>query len=135
MPSVWAGLSRACSKAPGRHLFAWGPYFMEFDDRADAEMYHVAWVLAALGHTLRLKIWCMLVPYGSNGLSVESIAAQLAVPTSSLLFHLQQMTRAGVLWQHRLSHRTMYGVNRDVWDRSCDFINRRSPGEAIEAPF
>ena len=66
---------------------------MESDDRVGAEMYDVASVLAALGHELRLKVWFMLVPYGSRGLSAGSVAAQLAVPPSTLLFHLQRMTK------------------------------------------
>src|ERR1700734_15546 len=95
-------------------------------------MYQMAAVLAALGHRLRLRIWFLLIPYGSDGLSGGSIAAQLAVPAPTLLFHLQRMVEAGVLWQKRdSSHQAFYGVNRDVVDRSCDFINGRSEMPAI----
>ena len=107
---------------------------MESDDRFGAEMYDVASVLAALGHELRLKVWFMLVPYGSHGLSAGSVAAQLAVPPSTLLFHLQRMTQAGILWRRHSSHQAIYGVNRDVVDRSCDFITGRSVRRAIGSP-
>jgi hypothetical protein len=112
---VEMGEYRACSAEPSRGRF------ME-------ETYHIASVLAALGHKLRLEVWCLLVPCGSHGLSAGSIAAQLAVPASTLLFHLQRMTEAGILWQRHSSHQTIYGVNRDVVDRSCDFIKGRSWG-------
>ena len=113
-----------CSKIGGHS-------FMEADDRDGAKMYQTAAVLAALGHKLRLRIWFTLIPYGSDGLSGSSIAAQLAVPASTLLFHLQRMVEAGVLWQTRSSHQTFYGVNWDIVDRSCDFINGRSEMPAI----
>ena len=103
------------------------------NDRDGAEMYRVASVLAALGHKLRLEVWCILAPSGSRGLPVGSIAAQLAVPPSVLLFHLQQMTQAGILLQRRSNHQTIYAVDKDVLDRSCDFIKVRSVGQAIEA--
>jgi hypothetical protein len=49
------------------------------------------------------------------------------VPASTLLFHLQRMMEAGILWQRHSSQQTIYGVNQDVVDRSCDFIKGRSP--------
>ena len=109
---------------------------MEPDDRAGAEMYQIASALAALGHKLRLKVWCILMPHGSRGLSARSIAAQLAVRPSLLSFHLQQMTQAGVLCQRRSSHQTIYAVHQDVVARSCglllsgagDRIAHRCPG-------
>ena len=102
-------------------------------DYPDTEL-NFAIVLAALGHRLRLEVWRMLVPYGLCGLPAGSIAARLAVPPSSLSFHLQQMTQAGILCQRRSSRQIVYAVNRDVLDRLCDFIKSQSVGQAIGSP-
>ena len=90
-------------------------------------------VLAALGHRLRLQLWRMLVPHGPRGLSAGSIATQLAVAPSSLSFHLQQMTQAGILMQRRSSRRIIYAVNSEVVDDLCDFLASHSLCPAIPA--
>ena len=87
--------------------------------------------LAALGHSLRLEIWRMLLPYGSIGLSAGLIAARLVIPPSSLSFHLQQMTHAKVLLQRRSSRQIIYAVNDGAVDRLWDFLNR---GEGFPIP-
>jgi DNA-binding transcriptional ArsR family regulator len=73
-------------------------------------------VLAALGHAVRLSLWRMLLPYGSDGLSAGTIAERMAIIHSSLSFHLRQMTQAGVLRQRRSSRNIVYAVNVDVMD-------------------
>ena len=71
-------------------------------------------VLAALGHTVRLSVWRMLLPYGANGLPAGTIAEQMAIIPSSLSFHLRQMTQAGILVQRRSSRHMIYAVNPDI---------------------
>src|SRR4051812_15294843 len=41
-------------------------------------------VLSALGHAVRLSLWRMLLPYGSDGLSAGTIAERMAIIPSSL---------------------------------------------------
>src|SRR5690348_5259463 len=62
--------------------------------RVDAKT--AASVANALGHRLRMQILCILV-LKENGLSAGALSAQLKVVPSSLSFHLQQLTRAGIL--------------------------------------
>jgi ArsR family transcriptional regulator, arsenate/arsenite/antimonite-responsive transcriptional repressor len=90
-------------------------------------------VLATLGHKLRLELWAMLVPYGPSGLSAGSIAARLAIAPSSLSFHLQQMTQAGILVQRRSSRRIIYSANNEVIASLCAFL-AISAGSAIQTP-
>jgi DNA-binding transcriptional ArsR family regulator len=73
-------------------------------------------ILAALGHAVRLSLWRMLLPYGSDGLSAGTIAKRMAIIPSSLSFHLRQMTQAGVLRQRRSSRNIVYAVNVDVME-------------------
>ena len=92
---------------------------------------HAAIVFAALGHRIRLELWRLLVPYGSRGLSAGHIAAQIGIAPSSLSFHLQQMTRAGVLTQCRSRRQIIYAVNTGVVNGVCSFIARHSTGQVI----
>ena len=78
--------------------------------------------LVALGHSLRLEVWRMLLPHGPLGLTAGSIAERLSVAPSSLSFHLQQMTQGRVLIQRRSSRHIIYAVNNEVVDALCDFL-------------
>lgn len=80
--------------------------------------------LAALGHSLRLEVWRMLLPYGPTGLTAGLIAERLTVAPSSLSFHLQQMTQGRVLIQRRSSRHIIYAVNDEVVVSLCDFLVR-----------
>lgn len=95
---------------------------------------HAVLVLAALGHKLRFELWRMLSSYGSLGLSAGHIAARLGVPPSSLSFHLQQMTRAGILMQRRSSRQMMYAVNSRIVDGLNLFLRQHSNGHVIRMP-
>ena len=48
--------------------------------------------LGALAHDTRLAVYRLLVQRGPDGLSAGLIAQALALPPSSLTFHLQQLT-------------------------------------------
>ena len=74
-------------------------------------------LFSALGHAVRLSLWRLLLPYGSNGLPAGNIANQMSLVPSSLSFHLRQMTEAGVLVQRRCSRNMVYAVNFDVLDK------------------
>ncbi|MGD0104706.1 MAG: helix-turn-helix domain-containing protein [Rhodopila sp.] len=89
--------------------------------------------LAALGHGLRLAVWRMLVPYGRVGLAAGVISAELAVPPSSLSFHLQQMVQGGVLVQRRSSRQIIYAVNDETIESLCDFLSNAG-GAIIRLP-
>jgi ArsR family transcriptional regulator len=67
--------------------------------------------LGALAHEHRLAIYRMLVERGPNGLAAGLIAEQLAVPPSSLTFHLQHLLRAGLVTQRRMSRQLIYAAD------------------------
>ncbi len=92
------------------------PFNNKMDDR------HAVMVLAALAHALRLRLWCILLPHGKLGLSAGCIAGKLDIAPSSLSFHLQQMTHAGVLSQRRCDRRIIYAVNAEAIDALRAFL-------------
>jgi len=70
--------------------------------------------LGALAQEHRLALFRLLVQAGEDGLAAGAIAAALAIPNSSLSFHLAQLGRAGLIRQERrhrsLIYRADYGA-------------------------
>jgi DNA-binding transcriptional ArsR family regulator len=67
--------------------------------------------LAALAHEHRLAIFRMLVEAGPEGLPAGTIATRLKLAPSSLTFHLQNLQRAGLLTQERMSRQLIYSAD------------------------
>src|SRR5579864_3773999 len=67
--------------------------------------------LAALAHETRLALYRMLVERGPDGLPAGVIADRLAVPPSSLTFHVQHLHRAGLLTQRRVGRQLIYAAD------------------------
>lgn len=67
--------------------------------------------LGALAHDTRLGIFRLLVQQGPTGLSAGDIAEKLAVPPSSLSFHLAHLRRAGLVLQRRESRQLIYSTH------------------------
>jgi ArsR family transcriptional regulator len=67
--------------------------------------------LSALAHEHRLAIYRLLVRHGVDGLPAGVIAEQLGLVPSSLTFHLQHLTRAGLLTQRRLGRQIFYATD------------------------
>jgi len=109
---------RVCRRRAVR--LALGPETGKAMQSADA-----AAAFAALGHSLRIEVWRMLLECGSLGLPAGTIAARLAVAPSSLSFHLQQMIQGHVLLQRRCSRQIIYMINDDVTDALRAFLSGR----------
>ena len=67
--------------------------------------------LGALAHETRLAVFRLLVQRGPDGLPAGAISQTLGLPPSSLTFHLQQLTRAGLITQRRLSRQLIYATD------------------------
>lgn len=67
--------------------------------------------LGALAQEHRLKLFRLLVQAGDNGMSAGAIADALAVPNSSLSFHLTQLRNAGLILQERQHRSLIYRAN------------------------
>jgi ArsR family transcriptional regulator, arsenate/arsenite/antimonite-responsive transcriptional repressor len=78
----------------------------------------------ALGHKLRMQILYKLAPFRERGLSAGSLSMELEIVPSSLSYHLQQMTRAGVLIARPDGRSMFYSVNHDVVAALCDCLLR-----------
>ena len=66
----------------------------------------VVGALAALAQEHRLRLFRLLVQAGEGGMAAGAIADALGIPNSSLSFHLNQLSRAGLVTQER-RHRSL----------------------------
>lgn len=67
--------------------------------------------LGALAHEHRLAIFRLLVEHGPDGLPAGVIAESVGLVPSSLTFHLQHLTRSGLLTQRRQSRQIFYAAD------------------------
>ena len=70
--------------------------------------------LAALAHPVRLRVFRALVVSGPKGLTPGVMQEGLAVPATTLSFHLKELAAAGLVTQERASRNLVY---RAAYDR------------------
>lgn len=64
--------------------------------------------LAALAHSVRLRLFRALVVAGPGGLTPTVLADQLEVAGNTLSFHLKELTHAGLVTQERQGRNLIY---------------------------
>ena len=70
--------------------------------------------LAALAHSVRLRVFRALVVAGPEGLTPGVLAEQLEVASTALSFHLKELAHAGLISQERSGRNLIY---RAAFDR------------------
>jgi ArsR family transcriptional regulator len=78
--------------------------------------------LSALAHAHRLGAYRRLVEAGPGGLNAGTLAARLALPSSSLTFHLQHLHRAGLVTQTRRGRELIYAADFEVMRALVDYL-------------
>jgi ArsR family transcriptional regulator, arsenate/arsenite/antimonite-responsive transcriptional repressor len=86
--------------------------------------------LAALAHQHRLAAFRLLVEAGPNGLAAGLVAERLGIPPSSLTFHLQQLFRAELITQRRLSRQLIYATNFETMNALLGYLTENCCGDA-----
>jgi ArsR family transcriptional regulator, arsenate/arsenite/antimonite-responsive transcriptional repressor len=84
--------------------------------------------LGALAHETRLAVYRLLVQRGPDGLSAGTIAQALELSPSSLTFHLQQLTHAGLITQRRLSRQLIYATDFAVMNALMGYLTENCCG-------
>ena len=64
--------------------------------------------LAALAQPVRLQVFRALVVAGPEGLTPGALVEALAVPGTSLSFHLKELVHAGLVSQERIGRNLLY---------------------------
>lgn len=79
--------------------------------------------LAALAQQTRIEIFRLLASLLPEGLPATEIATKLAVAPTTLSFHLQQLTQAGLLVQRRESRKLIYSVDAEGMSNLLGFLS------------
>jgi DNA-binding transcriptional ArsR family regulator len=86
--------------------------------------------LGALAHEHRLAVYRLLVERGPDGLAAGAIAERIGLVPSSLTFHLQNLRRAGLITQRRLSRQLFYAVDFTVMNALVGYLTENCCGSA-----
>ena len=84
--------------------------------------------LGALAQETRLDLFRLLVTVGPEGLPAGVIAERLGVLPASLSFHLQQLVRAGLITQRRLSRQIIYSADYSAMNDLLAYLTENCCG-------
>ena len=90
--------------------------------------------LGALAQETRLDLFRLLVTEGPAGLPAGVIAERLGVLPASLSFHLQQLVRAGLITQRRLSRQLIYSAEYGAMNKLMAYLTENCCGVGVCAP-
>jgi DNA-binding transcriptional ArsR family regulator len=85
--------------------------------------------LSALAHEHRLAIYRLLVERGPAGLSAGTIGERVGLLPSSLTFHLQNLQRAGLITQQRISRQLIYSADFDAMNGLIGYLTENCCGQ------
>lgn len=86
--------------------------------------------LSALAQEHRLQLFRLLVQAGTEGMAAGELARAIAIPNSSLSFHLGHLTRAGLIEQRRQGRSLIYTANYRTMDRLIAYLMENCCGGA-----
>lgn len=86
--------------------------------------------LGALAQEHRLAAFRLLIQTGDTGMAAGAIADALAIPGSSLSFHLAHLTRAGLVRQQRRSRSLIYTADFAAMNALVSYLMENCCGGA-----
>ncbi len=92
------------------------------------ETKQVIGALAALAQESRLAVFRLLVQVGPEGMAASRIAEQIGVPTSSLSFHLKELTHAELIVPRQDGRFIIYSANFDTMNGLVGFLTESCCG-------
>ena len=95
---------------------------------------HAIEALGALAQEHRLQLFRLLVQAGAEGMAAGELARAIAIPNSSLSFHLGHLTRAGLIEQRRAGRSLIYSADYRAMDRLVAYLMENCCGGAGCAP-
>ena len=108
-------------------------FFLLFDTFRTMEMTEAVESLAALAQESRLAVFRLLIEAGPAGMMAGEISEELAIPASTLSFHLKDLSQAGLLQSERHGRSIIYQANYSAMNDLLKFLQknccRRSNGK------
>lgn len=90
--------------------------------------------LGALAQGHRLALFRLLVQAGQAGMSAGALADALAVPNSSLSFHLAYLRRVGLIQQRRDGRSLIYSANYPAMNELVAYLMENCCGGSDCSP-
>ena len=90
----------------------------------------VVLALGALAQEHRLATFRLLVQAGREGMAAGAIAGALAIPNSSLSFHLADLLRHGLIRQERRQRSLIYRADYSAMNALVGFLTENCCGGA-----
>jgi ArsR family transcriptional regulator len=90
--------------------------------------------LAALAQESRLAVFRLLVQAGPAGMSPGKISEQLAIPPSSLSFHLKELSHAQLVTPSQEGRYVIYAANFATMNGLIGFLTENCCGGMSCAP-
>ncbi len=84
--------------------------------------------LAALAQDSRLAVFRLLVQAGPSGMAASKIAEHRGVPSSSLSFHLKELTHAGLIVSRQDGRFVIYSANFSTMNSLVAFLTESCCG-------
>ena len=91
--------------------------------------------LAALAQESRLAVFRLLVQVGPEGMAATKIADQLGLPSSSLSFHLKELTHAGLIVPRQDGRFIIYSADFTTMNALVGFLTESCCGGNPCTPF
>lgn len=84
--------------------------------------------LTGLAQESRLAVFRLLVKLGPAGMAATRIAEELKIPSSSLSFHLKELTHAGLISARQESRFIIYSANFSAMNGLLAFLTENCCG-------
>lgn len=78
--------------------------------------------LSSIANEARLAIFRLLVQAGVNGLAAGNISEKLAIPNSTLSFHLKELNHAGLINAKQQSRYIYYSANYETMNNLLSYL-------------
>lgn len=92
------------------------------------ELKNTTIALAALGQATRLSVFRLLVEAGPQGSMPSEIAEALSLPSTTLSFHLKELTAAGLIQREPRGRYICYRADFDAMNGLIEFLTRNCCG-------
>lgn len=90
--------------------------------------------LSALAQESRLAVFRLLVQRGPEGMAATKIGDQLAIPPSSMSFHLKELAHAGLVTSRNEGRFVIYSANFETMNGLISFLTENCCGGNICTP-
>jgi ArsR family transcriptional regulator len=87
------------------------------------EIFEALEAFSSLSQESRLRVFKLMIEYGSEGIAPGRIAKQLKIPDNTLSFHLAHMSKAGLVTSKKEGRSITYFANVNHIQDLIGFLN------------